>query len=75
MDISSFFTTLPDGLQNYVALVIILCNLMTVFIRPPAAGSRWILPYRCISTLALNVGWARNHLQPGHPAKEASHNS
>ncbi len=75
MDITSFLTSLPTSIQTYVASVIIICNLMTVFIRPPAAGSRWILPYRLISILALNIGWAKNHLQPGHSENETSHTS
>lgn len=66
MDVSTLLTALPDSVQGYVALVIIACNLVTVFIKPPAAGSRWVLPYRLISTLALNIGWAKNHLKPGH---------
>ncbi len=66
MDVSTLLTALPDSVQGYAALVIIACNLVTVFIKPPAAGSRWVLPYRLISTLALNIGWAKNHLKPGH---------
>lgn len=66
MDVSTLLTALPDNVQGYAALVIIICNLVTVFIKPPAAGSRWVLPYRLISTLALNIGWAKNHLKPGH---------
>lgn len=75
MNLTSFLTSIPTGLQTYAASVIIICNLVTVFIRPPVAGSRWVLPYRIISALALNIGWARNHLQPGQPEKETSHTS
>lgn len=73
MNISSLLTALPDSVQGYAALIIVACNLVTVCIRPPSAGSRWILPYRLISTLALNIGWATNHLQPGHAEKDSRH--
>lgn len=65
MDLTSFLTSIPAGIQTYAASIIIICNLMTVFIRPPAAGSRWVMPYRIISALALNIGWAANHIKPG----------
>ena len=66
MDFSDLLNSLPAAWWPYAALLIIACNLVTVFIKPPAAGSRWVLPYRLISTLALNIGWATNHLKPGH---------
>lgn len=66
MDFPDLLTALPNSWQGYAAFIIIACNLVTVFIKPPGAGSRWVLPYRVISTLALNIGWAANHLKPGH---------
>ncbi len=65
MDIDTLLDTLPAAWWPYAASAIVACNLVTVFVRPPAAGSRWVLPYRCISALALNIGWAANHIKPG----------
>lgn len=65
MDLDPLLDTLPAAWWPYAAAVIITCNLVTVFIRPPAAGSRWVLPYRVISAVALNIGWAANHVRPG----------
>lgn len=65
MELDSFLSTIPAAWWPYAATAIVTCNLVTVFVRPPAAGSRWVLPYRCISALALNIGWAANHIKPG----------
>ncbi|MCX5616979.1 hypothetical protein NQF87_08365 [Bombella sp. TMW 2.2559] len=65
MDINSILDTLPAAWALPASLLIIACNLVTVFVRPPAAGSRWVLPYRLVSTIALNIGWAANHIKPG----------
>lgn len=65
MDLDPLLDTLPAAWWPYAASAIVACNLMTVFIRPPAAGSRWVLPYRVISAVALNIGWAANHVRPG----------
>ena len=73
MDFSDLLTSLPNSWQGYAAFIIITCNLVTVCIRPPAAGSRWILPYRLISALALNIGWATNHIRPGHAGNTTTH--
>lgn len=65
MELDSFLSAIPATWWPYAALLIIACNLVTVLIRPPGAGSRWVLPYRIISALALNIGWAANHIKPG----------
>lgn len=72
MDFTSLLAALPDSVQGYAALIIILCNLVTVFIRPPASGSRWVQPYKLVSALALNIGWATNHIRPGHSDSSTS---
>ncbi|MBA5726423.1 hypothetical protein [Bombella mellum] len=73
MNFSDLLTALPGSVQGYAALLIVVCNLVTVFIRPPAAGSRWVLPYRVISAVALNIGWAANHVRPGQTDKNGHH--
>ena len=65
MDINSILDTLPAAWALPAALLIVACNLVTVFVRPPAAGSLWVMPYRLVSTIALNIGWAANHIKPG----------
>ena len=65
MDLDTLLDAIPAAWWPYAATAIVACNLVTVFVRPPAAGSRWVLPYRIISALALNIGWAANHVRPG----------
>lgn len=65
-DLPLFLNTLPDGISTTVAMLIIACKLVTVVVRPPASGSCWQWPYRVVSTIALNIGWATNRLQAGH---------
>lgn len=72
LDLSSLLNTLPDDIGAAIAMFIVACKLITVFVRPPASGSRWQLPYRAISTLALNVGWATNRLQAGHTSSSSN---
>lgn len=71
MDLSDFdpsglLSMIPARYELYVALLIIFCKLVTVFVKPPASGSRWVGLYMFISLIGLNVGWAANHLKPGH---------
>lgn len=67
MDATPFLDLLPNNLGLIAACLIIVCKLITVSVRPPASGSRWGLPYRVVSTIALNVGWAANRFQAGKP--------
>lgn len=66
MDFSTILGFVPESCALYVALFIIACKILTVFIRPPATGSRWVTAYQLVSLIALNVGWATNRLTAGH---------
>jgi hypothetical protein len=63
MDLSSLLDALPPRYSLYCVLPIMLCKLVTVFMPPPDAQSRWAALYRMISVIALNVGWAENRMQ------------
>lgn len=65
MDATPVLDLLPGNIGLIAACLIILCKLVTVCVRPPDSGSRWRLPYRAISTIALNIGWATNRFQAG----------
>ena len=65
MDLSGFLNDIPARYELWVALFIITCKLLTVFVRPPKDGSPWAMPFQMISLLALNIGWAANRLQTG----------
>lgn len=69
MDINDLLSLLPAAWPPYASFVIIACKLVTVAVRPPNAGSRWVLPYKIVSTIALNIGWAANHFKPGETNK------
>ncbi len=71
MDFSSILSALPNNVQGYAALLIIACAALSTIIRPPAAGSRWTIPYRLMNILAFNIGWAANHL-PNNRAKNSN---
>lgn len=66
IDLSGILGMIPARYDLYAALLIIACKLTTVFVKPPAAGSRWVGPYTLISLAGLNIGWAANHLKSGH---------
>lgn len=51
----------------YLPILVAACKIVTVVIPPPAAGSRWIVPYNIVSRIALNFGNARNAAVAGMP--------
>lgn len=55
----------------YAPIVIAVCNIITVVVPPPAAGSRWVGVYKLVSAIALNLGHAANAVPPGLPASVA----
>lgn len=57
--------SIPENWALSVALFVIACKIVTVFVRPPAAGSRWVPVYQLVTLIALNIGWAANRLQIG----------
>ncbi|EHH67985.1 hypothetical protein [Gluconobacter morbifer] len=78
MDISSFdmsglLADIPTRYELWVALFIISCKLVTVFVPPPQEKSFFSGPYRLIAFLGLNIGWAATHLRmSAQPSKAAS---
>lgn len=69
MDLSSLFALLPQQDYLYVAIVVVLCNAITIIFPPPAPTSRWANPYRLASMLAGNIGWAKNQFRVGLTGK------
>lgn len=66
-DILSYgMSLLPVNWKWIILPVWFACFLITIFVKPPQAGSRWILIYRIVSGAAMNFGWAKNAIQPGH---------
>lgn len=65
MDFSTLLSAVPATYDLYVALFIILCKLVTVFVKPPASTSKVAWLYQIVSLIGLNVGWAANRLQVG----------
>ena len=53
----------------YLPVLFALCKAITVFVPPPVAGSRWVVPYEIISRIALNRGYAANATVPGMQAE------
>ncbi len=64
-DYSTLLNALPAQYELCVAIFIILCKLVTVFVKPPAATSKLAWLYQIVSLVGLNVGWAANRLQVG----------
>lgn len=65
LDLSSLLAMVPAKYALPVALFIIVCKLVTVFVRPPASDSVWAKPFQVVTMIALNIGWAANRLQVG----------
>lgn len=64
-DYTTLLNALPDKYALCVSAFIILCKLVTVFVKPPAATSKLAWLYQIVSLIGLNVGWAANRLQIG----------
>ncbi|MFT8482729.1 MAG: hypothetical protein ABF689_06930 [Gluconobacter cerinus] len=62
-DYSTLLNALPEKYALCVSAFIILCKLVTVFVKPPAATSKLAWLYQIVSLIGLNVGWAANRLQ------------
>ena len=54
--------TLPEPYGSIISCVIIACGAIQAAVPAPATGSYWVLPYRVMSVVALNIGWAINHV-------------
>ncbi|CAI9119526.1 hypothetical protein [Brytella acorum] len=65
MDPSLLLAALPERYTLAAALLVIACKIVTVFVQPPPASSRWARVYEIVSAVALNIGWAANRLTPG----------
>ncbi|AQS87696.1 hypothetical protein AA101099_2638 [Neoasaia chiangmaiensis NBRC 101099] len=65
MDLSTILAGIPARYELYAALLIIACKVVTIFVRPPDATSRYAPLFRIVSLLAMNIGWAANRLQVG----------
>ena len=70
MDLSSetiaqVVTALPQTVSLVIAIAVIACKVVTVFVQPPAETSKWAPVYRIVNTIGLNIGWAANRLQIG----------
>ena len=53
---------LPEPYGSIISYVIIACGAIQAAVPAPPAGSYWVLPYRAMSVVALNIGWAINHV-------------
>ncbi|WP_418610648.1 hypothetical protein [Gluconobacter cerinus] len=62
-DLSGLLADIPARYELWVALLIIGCKLITVFLPPPQNTSRFGGIYRVITLLGLNFGWATNRLE------------
>jgi len=65
MDISTLLGLVPEKYAIFVLALCVACKIITVFVRPPQAGSKLAPIFQVVSALALNVGWAANQLQVG----------
>lgn len=54
--------TLPEPYGTIISCLIIACGAIQAAVPAPPAGSYWVLPYRIMSVVALNIGWAINHV-------------
>jgi len=63
--LAALLNAVPARFVLPVALFVIACKAVTVFVRPPPATSKWAKPFQIVSMIALNVGWAANRLQVG----------
>ncbi|NHN85819.1 hypothetical protein GOB93_14375 [Acetobacter musti] len=63
--IAALLGTVPAQYAIYPAAVIILCNVLSASIQPPPPSSRWSLPYKAMTVLGMNIGWAVNRIQVG----------
>lgn len=62
-DLSGLLADIPARYELWVALLIIGCKLVTVFLPPPQNTSRLNGIYRLVALLGLNIGWATNRLE------------
>lgn len=65
MDFSTLLSAVPDKYALYVSAFIIVCKLVTVFVKPPSSTSKVAWLYQIVSLIGLNLGWAANRLQVG----------
>ncbi|AOX20898.1 hypothetical protein [Kozakia baliensis] len=65
MNFSDFLAEIPARYELFIALLVIACKVVTIFVRPPAATSKWAPVFQIVSIIALNIGWATNRLQVG----------
>lgn len=65
MDLSTLLSAVPDKYALYVSVFIVVCKLVTVFVKPPASKAKLAWLYQIVSLIGLNVGWAANRLQIG----------
>ncbi|WP_215754185.1 hypothetical protein [Acetobacter sp. P5B1] len=56
------FSAIPEPWSSVVASVIIVCGGIAAAVPAPPVGSKWTLPYKLVSAIGLNFGWAVNHL-------------
>lgn len=53
---------LPEPYGTIVSCLIITCGAIQVAVPAPPVGSKWVVPYKILSVIGLNVGWAVNHV-------------
>lgn len=56
------FSAIPEPWSTVISCVIIACGGIAAAVPAPPAGSKWIAPYKLVSVIGLNFGWAVNHL-------------
>ncbi|QNT78176.1 hypothetical protein JGUZn3_09450 [Entomobacter blattae] len=61
--VSGDMNLLPSDISCYVALLVIICNLIASHVKPPQEGSKLVYAYQMISWLAGNFGWAQNKIK------------
>lgn len=63
MDLSTLLNLLPEREALVMAVIIALSSITAKFVPPPRAGSLWCIPYKMLTILACNTGWATNYFQ------------
>ncbi|WP_086650883.1 hypothetical protein [Acetobacter cibinongensis] len=56
------FSAIPEPWSTVVASLIIICGGIAAAVPAPTVGSKWTAPYKLVSVIGLNFGWAINHI-------------
>ncbi|KFL87880.1 hypothetical protein AmDm5_1882 [Acetobacter malorum] len=56
------FSAIPEPWSTVVASVVFVCAGIAAAVPAPPVGSKWTLPYKLVSLIGINIGWAANHI-------------